>query len=120
MSTRRARIIWDGPAEDVIWLLIDPPPDFWQVEPVAGSSGVSLLRILDEREMATDSFAGVEIVDFLRFEAWETLPDAPEHWQVGDDEPGSLAAVLRRAQATLRSQSLPGLADATGRANESR
>ncbi len=108
MSVRRASLLWDGPAEDVVWLLADPPPDFWLIERIADAAGVSLLRALDEQEAPTDEIAGVEVIDFLAFDAWEALPDLPVRWEVGDDEPRPLADVLRAAQARLRAQQRPG------------
>jgi hypothetical protein len=105
MRVQRAVLIWDGPAEDVVWLLTDPMPELWQADPIDATGRVSLLRALDEGEAPTEELAGVEVLDFLDFEAWETLPTLPVRWAIGDDEPRSLVEVLQTAQAAWRAQS---------------
>ncbi|MCS6801924.1 MAG: hypothetical protein RMM58_08295 [Chloroflexota bacterium] len=107
MSIRRASALWDGPAEDVLWLLIDPLPEFWSIEPVDQHGRVALLRALDERELPTEELAGIEVAGFLSFEAWDSLPDLPGRWAIDGDEPRPLVEALRRVQAALRGQLLP-------------
>jgi hypothetical protein len=113
MTVCRATLLWDGPADDALWLLVDPLPEYWQLEPVDGSGAIVLVRALDEDEMPTAAVVGVAILDVQRFEAWDALPDLPLRWAIGEDEPRPLADVLRRAQTALRGQSVPGTDGAT-------
>lgn len=107
MTVRRATLVWDGPADEALWLVVDPLPEYWQVEPVDGVEDVVLLRALDEDEAPTGDVAGVVVLDFLHFEAWEALPDLPWRWAIGEEEPRLLTDVLRQAQAALRDQPGP-------------
>jgi hypothetical protein len=91
---------WDGPAADVLWLLVQPLADLWVVDPVA--FGVSLLVALGEDEAPTGALAGVEVLDFLTFEAWESLPALDQLWRLPDADPAPLAEVLRRVQADVQ------------------
>ena len=71
---------------------------------------VALLLEVDEDENETGRIAGLEIVGFLEFEAWEKLPDLGLMWQVADGEPLSLVDLLQREQQALRQQQTAGAA----------
>ncbi|MFN8534149.1 MAG: hypothetical protein U0556_11440 [Dehalococcoidia bacterium] len=102
MTVRRAAVFWDGPAEDAVWLLMDPGPELW--ERVVLTDRVALLQALDEYEQPTGDLAGIEVGGFLGFDAWDSLPDLPIRWQVGNDPPRSLEELLPIVQVGLLAQ----------------
>lgn len=101
METVKASFMWDGPERDILILFVEPTPDLWQVDP-DDLYEVLVLRALDENEQETGEIAGVEIMDFLRFDRWEHLPELPMLWQIPGWEPLPLVDVLKREQGLLR------------------
>lgn len=99
MATVRASLIWDGPERDILRLFIEPTPD-WGV--TYHDADVALLRELDEREEATGRIAGLEILDFLKFDRWDDLPGFDLLWQLPGQEPLPLGELLKREQRRLR------------------
>jgi hypothetical protein len=103
----KASACWGSPEHDVLTVFVEPPVMEWIVEP-ADTAGVSLLLEVDDAEAAapqeTGRIAGIEIVDFLGFDQWSTLPVVPQLWQLGDQEPSRLTELLRRLQHELRTR----------------
>lgn len=99
LMVQPARLLWDGPAADVLWLLAVPPPAYWEAEGVA--PGVSLFWALDTEEQR-QRVVGVEVVDALHFTAWERLPQLPTLWELPGEPARPLVVVLQQAQQALR------------------
>src|SRR5919202_6306941 len=81
-----ASICWDGPDHDVLYVFVEPTPDWgvtWDDFPNDDVIDcVAILRELDENEEPTGRVAGIEILDFLRFDRWDALPQFPMLWQL--------------------------------------
>ncbi|MCX6021953.1 MAG: hypothetical protein NTZ05_09535 [Chloroflexi bacterium] len=101
METVSASLCWDGQGRDIIYLFREPTPALWIADPDDDIAEFSVLRVLDEQEQETGEIAGIEIVDFLKFNQWSDLPDLPLLWQAPDQEPLPYQEVLRRAQASF-------------------
>ncbi len=100
MDVVTASFMWGGPDHDVLCVFVEPTPEPWGTQIVDGD--VSVFRVLDEHEEATGPVAGVEVIDFLRFDDWNALPRLDLLWQIPGWEPLPLDALLRREQAILR------------------
>jgi hypothetical protein len=113
----KATISWDGPDHDVLYVFVEPTPkwgvtwdDFPDDEII---SSVAVLRELDDNDEPIGRVAGIEILDFLRFERWDAMPCLPLLWQVPGSEPLPLVDLLQRLQAELHGQAR--LANVTSR-----
>jgi hypothetical protein len=96
-----ASIMWGGPDRDVLTVFVEPTPDLWAAEPAGAYRGFFVLRELDQQEKETGRVAGVEIVDFLKFEHWHDLPKLPLLWRLPGREPQPLDRLLRAKQKEL-------------------
>jgi hypothetical protein len=94
---------WDGPARDILYVFIEPTPDWGATY---HNEVVSILRELDERDEATGKIVGVEILDFLRYDRWDDLPKLDLLWQLPGQQPLPLDELLKREQQRLRREAL--------------
>lgn len=104
-----ASILW-APERDSLYVLREPPVQLWQADPFDGYPLGCVLMELDENEDETGRIAGVEIIGFVDFDKWESVPQLPMTWRYDDWEPLPLAAFLMRLQAELRKQAKAGAA----------
>lgn len=65
---------------------------------------VILYRALDQNEEPTGPITGIEVIGFLEFDRWDTLPQLDLLWQLPGQEPLPLDELLRRLQRELRQQ----------------
>lgn len=113
MDTVAASICWDGPSRDVLLLFVEPTPEPWGItwdDLLDDDLEVGVFRELDANDEPTGRVAGIEILDFLRFDRWDALPRLPMLWQVPGAEPLPLGDLLQRLQPELRERAR--LADA--------
>ena len=94
MATVRAEAIWSGAESDIVTLLVDGAQE-WEADPNDGDWLLYTLRDAD------DAVVGVQIFDFLRFDAWDELPWTDALWHLPDQEPAPLETALRRLQAQV-------------------
>lgn len=102
METVKASVMYTGPEKDVLTLFVEPTPDLWQADPI--DDDIAILRALDEREQETGDIAGVEIIDFSKFDRWDDLPVLPLLWKLNANEPLPLAELLKEVQRSLRGE----------------
>ncbi len=106
MDVVTASTMWAGPSNDLLQVLVEPTPEPWGVTwddlPDDVDVGFVVFRELDANEEPTGRVAGIEILDFLRFDRWDAVPRFPLLWQVPGWEPLPLVDLLRRLQAELR------------------
>lgn len=105
METTKAYIFWTGPENDVLMLLREPTP-LWMADPVDDEYQFLILLTLDENEEETGEITGIKILDFLKFDRWDQIPDFPVHWEVEDWDPLPMVDLLKREQASLRKEYL--------------
>jgi hypothetical protein len=112
-----ASVCWDGPERDILQVFVEPTPKLWGITwddlPDELDVELGVLRELDANEEPTGRVAGIEILDFLRFDRWDAVPQFPLLWQLPGWEPLSLVDLLQRLQPQLREQA--HLAEATSR-----
>lgn len=106
MAVVKATYTWSGPHHDVLVLWVDDPSLGEWIATATDDERVAVLREADERDRETGRIAGVEIVGFLDFDRWESLPKLGLRWHVPGDEPLPLEDLLRRLQGELRQQTL--------------
>ena len=97
--------MWAGPRNDLLQVLVEPMLRFGATSddvPDELLGDVVTFRELDENEEPTGRVAGIEILDFLRFDRWDALPRFPMLWQLPGQEPLALADLLQRLQPELR------------------
>jgi hypothetical protein len=108
MDIVKASIMWAGPRNDLLQVFVEPTPDMWGVtwDDLPDDIDVEFVvfRELDANEEPTGRVAGVEILDFLRFDRWDAVPRFPLLWQLPGWEPLPLVDLLRRLQPQLREQ----------------
>ena len=100
MAVVQASLTWPGSMVDVLQLFVEPTPTLWGAEFV--TDAVTIFRELDQREDPTPRIAGLEIVGFLAFDDWSSLPKFPLLWQLAGREPLPLDDLLARVQQELR------------------
>jgi hypothetical protein len=121
MDIVKASICWDGPSRDILMLFVEPTPDPWGITwddvPDDAIEWIGVFRELDANEEPVGRVAGVEIMDFLRFDRWDALPQFSMLWQVPGQEPLPLVDLLQRLQPELRERArlADGAASATRR-----
>jgi hypothetical protein len=102
----RASICWDGPWRDFLQVLAEPTPGPWGIpwDDVPGDDidWIGVFRELDANEEPTGRVAGIEILDFLRFDRWDAVPRFPLLWQLPGWKPLPLVGLLQRLQPELR------------------
>src|SRR3989304_496910 len=104
METVRATATWDR-GRYCLWA--EPSGGMaFTPEPFDGDPTACLLLEIDENEQETGRIAGAEIVGFLEFDRWETVPKLPILWQLPGSGPLPLDELLKRQQKLLRRQSL--------------
>lgn len=96
----RAYVTWPGPEHDVLRVVAEPTPDDWLPEAI--SSDVTLFREPDEHDEPTGPVVGIEIIDFLRFDEWDMVPETHALWQLRGEKPLPLGELLKRKQQALR------------------
>lgn len=104
MATRRVSVIWDGPERDIVTLLSERTPRSYGADVADDDDRVILFRELDECDEATGEIVGLQVEDFLGFDAWAAIPVLPERWQTPGREPLPVVDVLKRLQAALRTE----------------
>ena len=102
METVSATYTWAGPHTGVLTLFAEPPPDEWIAEPDDLTEFFVWWVVASGRE--TDQIAAVEMLGFLDFDRWDTLPNPSSLWQLPDWPPLPLRSPLQRLQAELRAR----------------
>ncbi|HEY7065602.1 MAG TPA: hypothetical protein VII06_29275 [Chloroflexota bacterium] len=114
MDIVKASTMWAGPRNDLLQVFVEPTPTPWGVTwddlPDDLDDEFVVFRELDANEEPTGRVAGIEILDFLRFDRWDAVPRFPLLWQVPGQEPLPLVDLLKRLQPELRERAR--LADA--------
>ena len=110
MAIVKSSMSWSGSMGDVLSLWVDDPRVPSWLTFSTDHDLVALFLEVDEDENETGRVAGLEIVGFLEFEAWDELPDLGLLWQVADWEPLPLVDLLQREQQALRQQQTAGAA----------
>lgn len=101
MVAVRATLVWDGPEVDIIRVFVEPALPSGAV---VHDDDVILYRALDQNEEPTGPVTGVEIIGFLTFDRWDTLPKLDLLWQLPGQDPLPLDELLKREQRRLRQE----------------
>lgn len=101
MGTVKASFTWDGAKRDILRVFVEPTPP-WTSDPI--DERLVVFVALDENDKETGDIAGIEILDFLKFDRWNDLPKLPLLWQFSSWEPLALEALLKRAQRELQAR----------------
>ena len=96
-----AALTWRGTKNDVLTLLSLSPEGDYLAAPT-DDPDVILYRLVDEHGEPEGMVVGIEIIDFLTFDRWDTLPILDALWQLPGEKPLPLKDLLRRAQLQLR------------------
>lgn len=122
MDIVRASVCWDGPSRDILQLFVEPTPEPWGITwddvPDDDIDRIGVFRELDANEEPTGRVAGIEILDFLRFDRWDAVPRFPLLWQLPGWEPLPLMDLLQRLQPELRERARLADVAAGGQAAE--
>jgi hypothetical protein len=103
METTRGYIFWTGPENDVLMLLREPTP-LWLADPVDDEYQFLILLALNETEEETGEIAGIKILDFLKFDRWNEIPEFPILWELEDQKPSPMVELLKRVQIQCRKE----------------
>jgi hypothetical protein len=134
LETVRASFSWSGPDDDRLYAFVEPFRRHWIADSVDGpdpsvaSGSVFVLWELDrdpdelgpgDEARETGRVAGIEMLDFLRFDRWDELPTLPMLWQLPGWEPLPLDEMLKRKHreivAELTAAGHPAVAPAAAR-----
>ena len=121
MDTVKASVMWAGPRNDLLQVLVEPMLGFGSTSedvPDEILDDVVVFRELDANEEPTGRVAGIEILDFLCFHRWDAVPRFPLLWQLPGWEPLPLVDLLRRLQPELRERARLADVAAGGQAAE--
>jgi hypothetical protein len=97
--------MWTGSEKDVLMLFREPTP-LWEADPIDEEWQFFVLLTLDDGERETGEVSGIEILDFLRFDRWDAIPDYPVLWEIEGWEPLPMVDLLKREQTLLRKEHL--------------
>ncbi|MBI4319414.1 MAG: hypothetical protein HY675_13075 [Chloroflexi bacterium] len=102
METLRATSTWSPTADRYCLWAEDVAGSSFVPEPIQSDPLAALLLEVDEAEQETGRIAGFEIIGFLTFDHWESLPKLDVLWQLPGREPLPLDQLLKRVQKELR------------------